>query len=73
MNAKVTNMTLDEIKQTGIDVLARELGPYGLVRFLKQFEGGKGDYTRDRDQWLPKDLETIVDGVKSLQKEKVDC
>ena len=68
MNSKVTEMTMDEIKQAGIDVLARELGPYGLVRFLRQFETGKGDYTKDRDQWLPQDMDTIVAGIKKLQE-----
>ena len=70
MNANVTGMTLDEIKQIGIGALARELGPYGLVQFLKQFETGEGDYTRDRDQWLPKDLEAMVEGIKELQEQK---
>lgn len=70
MTANVTGMTLDEIKRVGISALARELGPYGLVQFLKQFETGKGDYTRDRDKYLPDDLETIIDGIKTLQEEK---
>jgi hypothetical protein len=34
-------------------VLARELGPVDLVRFLQQFEAGEGDYSRDRGNWLP--------------------
>jgi hypothetical protein len=63
-------MTMDEIRQTGLDALAERLGPYGTVQFLRQFERGKGDYTRDRDQWLPKDMDTIIAGVKRLQEEE---
>jgi len=36
------------IRKLGLDALAKELGPLGMVRFLQQFEGGIGDYTRER-------------------------
>jgi hypothetical protein len=70
MNGNVTEMTLNEIKLAGIDALARELGPYGLIRFLKQFESGRGDYTKERERWLPKDMETAIAGIKDLQANK---
>jgi len=35
-------MTLDELRQAGLEALARELGPVGMVRFLQMFETGKG-------------------------------
>lgn len=44
--------SLEEIRAAGLEVLARELGPVGLVRFIQQFEGGRGDYTRERANWL---------------------
>jgi hypothetical protein len=47
-----TEMTLNAIRSKGYAALLRELGPRGYVRFLQQFETGRGDYTRDRDQWL---------------------
>jgi hypothetical protein len=47
-------MTLQEIRRSGLEALSRELGPYRMVRFLQQFEAGKGDYTRERHQWLGK-------------------
>ena len=50
MNAHV--MPLEEIRRAGLDALARELGPVGLIRFLQQFETGWGDYTAERRQWL---------------------
>ncbi|MGH7720119.1 MAG: hypothetical protein ACREON_14920 [Gemmatimonadaceae bacterium] len=44
--------TPEQIRRAGIEVLARELGVVGMVRFLQQFDPGVGDYTRDRHQWL---------------------
>lgn len=50
MNAHV--MTLNEIRQAGIQVLVQGLGAVGMVRFLQQSETGWGDYTKERSQWL---------------------
>jgi hypothetical protein len=47
-------MPLEEIRRLGLEALARQLGPVGMVRFLQQFETGRGDYTAERTQWLPK-------------------
>ena len=49
----VANMSLEEIRLAGIEVLARELGPVGLVRFLQLFEKGAGDYSQERHALLP--------------------
>lgn len=57
-------MTLEQIHADGLQALARELGPVGVVRFLQQFEEGRGDYTAERWQWLPADLD--VDGWAEL-------
>lgn len=46
--------TTDDITQRGLRALARELGPTGFVKFMRRFGAGKGDYTRDRHQWLDK-------------------
>jgi hypothetical protein len=44
--------TLDEIRRKGLEVLRRELGRTGLIRFLQQFETGRGDYAHERRQWV---------------------
>ena len=59
----VAEMSLEEIRQHGIDALARELGPVGMIRFLQQFETGKGDYTLERHQWLPDDVDAIAEAI----------
>jgi hypothetical protein len=46
------SLTMDEIRQKGLDALFRELGPIGMIRFLQQFEPGQGDYARDRRKWV---------------------
>ena len=58
MNA--ASMTQEEIRQQGIAALAQQLGPVGMIRFLQQFETGHGDYSVERHQWLPDDLESIA-------------
>ncbi|TDA67460.1 MAG: hypothetical protein D9V47_10345 [Clostridia bacterium] len=45
-------MTPNQIRQAGMQALAKTLGPVGMVRFIQQFDTGKGDYTRERGQWL---------------------
>ncbi len=40
------------IRKAGLEAVAKKLGPLGMVRFLQQFETGRGDYTKERDQWL---------------------
>jgi len=48
----VHTATPEQIRRAGIEVLSRELGVVGMVRFLQQFDPGAGDYTRERNQWL---------------------
>jgi len=45
---KTSEITLHEIRQKGLRVLAAELGPVGMVRFLQQYETGSGDYSKER-------------------------
>ncbi|RXS98136.1 hypothetical protein ESZ00_03915 [Silvibacterium dinghuense] len=45
-------MSDQEFEQHAFGILKRELGAYGLARFLHLYRSGNGDYTRDRGQWL---------------------
>lgn len=54
-------MTLDQIRRVGLAALAQELGPVGMVRFLQQFETGRGNYSVERHEWLGDyDVETLT-------------
>jgi hypothetical protein len=46
-------LSQEEIRSIGLEVLARELGPTGLIRFLQMYEHGNGDYTDEREHILP--------------------
>ncbi|NCP15932.1 hypothetical protein GW866_02675 [bacterium] len=48
------SLTLYQIRVIGFEVLLRELGPAGAIRFIQQYETGHGDYTRDRKKHLPR-------------------
>ena len=72
-----TTMTLNEIRQKGLEVLSRELGPVGMIRFMQQFETGSGDYSVERHEWLQdQTVEGIYQRIKerrqALNEEEVD-
>lgn len=63
---KAEKQTLEDVRQAGLEVLARELGPVGMVRFLQQFETGTGDYGADRRRWLGKPrVRTLARKIRS--------
>ncbi len=50
-----------ELRRRGFEVLVQALGWVNAVRFLQQYEVGQGDYTRERDAFLPDwDAEALV-------------
>lgn len=58
-----------QIRSRGLEALAKELGPVGMVRFLQQFESGSGDYTKERTQWLDKlTVKEIAAEIKKSRK-----
>lgn len=66
---KDSTMTLDQIRRSGLEALARELGPVGMVRFLQQFETGTGNYTLERHKWLRKpDVQALADKIRKRRR-----
>lgn len=62
-------MSLEQIRIAGMEVLARELGIVGMVRFMQQFETGHGDYSKDRHKWLDdQDMDTVVKRMQEKRK-----
>ena len=58
-------MTLSQIRKVGLEALVQALGQIGTVRFLQQFEVGRGDYTKERGRWLDKmSIQDIAKGIK---------
>ena len=64
MVEKVDGMSKEEFERHALGILRRELGVYGLARFLRTYRAGSGDYTRDRHQWL--DGLTVERGIREL-------
>ncbi len=64
-------MTLNQIRNTGLEALMRALGPVGMVRFLQQFEIGKGDYSTERHNWLTEEnIDILVQKIEKKRKSK---
>ena len=40
------------LRRMGLEALCKELGPVGMACFVRQYEIGDGDYTKERIQWL---------------------
>jgi len=69
---KPATMTPEEIRLAGLDALARELGPVGMVCFLQQFETGYGDYTRERREWLAdRDVQAVATNIARRRKRTI--
>jgi hypothetical protein len=62
-------MTPLELNQKGFEALIAALGYADAVRFIKQFDTGTGDYTRDRYQWL--DALTLDEIWADLKQQQV--
>ena len=58
-------LTLEQIREQGLQVLRERLGIVGMVRFLQQTETGWGNYTEERHQWLgDPDLRTLAKEIQ---------
>ena len=57
--------TPEQVRRSGLEALKRELGVIGMVRFLQQFDMGRGDYALDRHEW--QDQMTVEDVLAQIQ------
>lgn len=64
----IQQLTPSNIRKLGLEALAKELGPIGMVRFLQQYEEGSGDYTKEREEWL-KGLK-VKDIIKEMKEKR---
>jgi len=60
------NLTYEQIRKKGIEVLAKNLGPVDMIRFLQQFDLGAGDYSKERHNWL--DGLTVQDIIEDIKR-----
>ncbi len=65
-----TVMSLEQTRRTGLEALAKALGPVDLVGFLQLHETGSGYYSKDRHQWLDEEsLDQVIAGVMKDQED----
>jgi hypothetical protein len=63
--------TLNEIREVGLAVLSKTLGPADTVRFIQQYERGHGDYTAERDRLLGNPtVDELVNKIEQRRKPK---
>lgn len=55
--------TLDEVRREGLEALRERLGRADMIRFLQQFETGRGDYANDRHPWVDR---TTLEEIERL-------
>jgi hypothetical protein len=72
MNSGVPALT--ETTRRAIRLLSDELGVVETVRFLNQFSGGLGDYTKDREALFGNlTLEEIVADIRKARRPNKDA
>jgi len=62
--------TLNEIRIQGFRVLVKNLGPADAIRFIQSYSHGTGDYTKERRQYLSRDFDKVISGIKARRKKK---
>jgi hypothetical protein len=60
----------NEIIKQGYDALINSLGVADTIRFIQYFSPSKGDYTKERHQWLDeKQLVDVLIEIRELSQE----
>ena len=68
---KADTLNPAELRAAGYKALADALGPLGMARFLRQFERGNGDYTRERHQWLrDESVQSVAQRIRARKKSR---
>lgn len=62
----VTNKELEEIRKQGVKAIRDTLGVEGMIKFLKIYGDTKGDYTKERQEWIN---DITEDEIKTFIKE----
>ena len=60
--------SVSEISRRATHILLKEMGVVDTIRFLNQFSVGRGDYTKERNNWL--DDMSMDDAIAEIKAEK---
>ncbi len=66
-------LSIEEIREKGIEALNKSLGPIGMIRFIQELNSGYGNYTKDRYKWQDRySIEDIFNEItRKKQKNKI--
>ena len=68
MISQTLTKDINSIKRIGIEALTERLGPIGMLEFMRQFDSGYGDYTKERHEWLDHlTFEDICNEIRNTQ------
>ena len=57
--------SLEEVRQQGLEALRQRLGRADMIRFLQQFETGRGDYAKERHAWVDQSSLADIENLTS--------
>lgn len=61
--------TIAQIQNEGYEALVNALGPEDAIRFIRSFDPGSGDFTKERKKYLKKKtVKQIGEEIVHLQK-----
>jgi hypothetical protein len=65
----MVSKTIAQIQSEGYDALVTALGPEDAARFIRSYDNGSGDYTKERKKTLgKKSAKQIGEEILELQK-----
>jgi len=71
MKMDIERMSPEQIRSAGIKALTKSMGAVGMALFLRQFDMGNGDWTRERHAVLKeKSIGEIVSKIRQSRKKK---
>ncbi len=60
---------ISEINRKATHILFKKLGVVDTIRFLNQFSTGRGDYTKDRENWLDEiTMDEAISQIKAMKR-----
>ncbi len=69
------NLTLNEIRERGLNALTKELTPTEVAKFFQMFEKGEGDYTLEKKNlYKNKSIDSIYQELvssRSVSRKKI--
>ena len=69
MSVNTEKMTPEQVRTLGLEILSRELGPAGMLRFIQLFDAGHGDYSKERHHLLSdQNVDDVLDEIKGHRK-----